>query len=95
MFEFFINTTQVKRDAYILEVLLYRYLRAYIQKKEFDISVLESHWCNIILSGFRMLDLKTHYQNISGTTYGKILFEKCDMSLMKYFELIEETKGRI
>ena len=92
---FFINTTQVKRDAYILEVLLYRYLRAYIQKKDFNAVVLINHWDNITFDSYSWFDLKIHYQNISGTTYGKILFEKCDMSLTKYFELIVETKGRL
>lgn len=95
MFEFFINTTQAKRDAYILEVLLYRYLRAYIQKKEFDKVVLINHWDNITFDSYRSFDLDIYYQNQFGTSYGKILFEKCDMSLPKYFELIEETKGRI
>lgn len=94
MFNWLMTTTTYERDFYILEVLLSRYLVAYIQKKEFDVNILSRHWSGIVM-GRSWLYLFRHYNQISGTTYGKILFEKCEGSLPKFFELIEETKGRI
>jgi len=88
------TTTPLERDLYILEVLLSRYLVAYIQKKEFDVNILSRHWAGIVMGRSRLY-FYHHYSQISGTTYGKILWQKCDMSLTKYFELIEETKGRL
>jgi hypothetical protein len=44
MFNWLMTTTAYERDFYILEVLLHRYLVAYIQKKEFDVNILSRHW---------------------------------------------------